>query len=70
MKPDIMKPDNSANLPLTGWRLWLAHIPNAEKGILYRDPAVPACPECGSPNVRKEHLGLDVLISLPKPPPR
>jgi hypothetical protein len=25
-----------------------------ESGFIYRDPAFPACPECGSPNVRLE----------------
>ena len=47
------KPDNSARPLLPGWRLWLRLFFMAgESGGLYYGPAFPACPECGSPNVR------------------
>jgi hypothetical protein len=48
-----VKPDNSPRPLITGWRLWLRCTLLGEgTGVTYRDPAFPACPECGSPNVR------------------
>jgi hypothetical protein len=48
-----VKPDNSLRPLITGWRLWLRCTLLGEgTGVTYRDPAFPACPACGSPNVR------------------
>ena len=51
------KPDNSFRPLITGWRLWLWLAAREMRGCgplgrIYSDPAFPACPECGSRNVR------------------
>ena len=48
------KLDNSARLPLTGWKLWWRLLLRDGQGIhsYYKDSAFPACPACGSPSVR------------------
>jgi len=47
--------DNSARLPLTGWKLWWRIFIQPGTGY-YKDRAFPACPVCGSPNVRLRAL--------------
>lgn len=48
------KPHNSARPLIAGFQLWLRCTFTLGEGIgvTYRDPAFPACPQCGSPNVR------------------
>jgi hypothetical protein len=51
-EPDL----RNAYAPLiTGWKLWALctfGVSGEGTGTTYRDPAFPACPQCGSPNVR------------------
>ena len=48
------KPDNSFRPLITGWALWwrCTFLAGEGTGVTYHDPALPACPNCRSPNVR------------------
>jgi hypothetical protein len=52
-------PDNTYRPLITGWKLWLicTFLAGEGEGTTYRDPAFPARPQCGSPNVRLLRTG-------------